>query len=60
MSENPWRRVGVTMRPSVPLPPLLLALLLSACTAAGSSTDDSNNAKNHGFYGGVNGGWSHP
>jgi hypothetical protein len=39
--------------------PLLLALLLAACTA-GSNADDSDNAKNHGFYGGATGGWSHP
>jgi hypothetical protein len=36
-----------------------LLLLVAGC-AASSSADDSDNAKNHGFYGGMAGGWSHP
>ena len=38
---------------------LLLVLSLAAC-AAGSSADGSDSATNRGFYGSVNGGWTHP
>jgi hypothetical protein len=34
-----------------------LLLLLAACASGAEATD---NDKTHGFYGGVNGGWSHP
>jgi hypothetical protein len=47
-TRSSWRRLV-----------LLLALWLAACTSGGSA-DDPDNAKNHGFYGGVTGGWSHP
>jgi len=47
-TRSSWRRLV-----------LALALWLAACTSGGSA-DDSANAKNHGFYGGVTGGWSHP
>ena len=49
----------VTTRSSLRRLALLLALLLAACTAGGSA-GDADNAKNHGFYGGGTGGWSHP
>jgi hypothetical protein len=48
----------VTTQSSLRRLALLLLLLLAAC--AGGGADDSDNAKNHGFYGGVTGGWSHP
>jgi hypothetical protein len=35
-------------------------LLLAAACATGDSAGDTDNAKNHGFYGSVTGGWTHP
>jgi hypothetical protein len=49
----------VTARSALRRLALLLALVLAAC-ATGGSADDRDNAKSHGFYGGVTGGWSHP
>jgi hypothetical protein len=37
----------------------LLLLLLAAC-AGGGAADNSDNARTHGVYGGVTGGWSRP
>jgi hypothetical protein len=36
----------------------LLLLLIAACAAGSAAPAD--NAKDHGFYGSVTGGWSHP
>jgi hypothetical protein len=51
---------GRRQAPIAPVQLLAVAglLLLVAACAAGSSTDASDNAKNHGFYGSVLGGWT--
>ena len=37
---------------------LLLAVLLAACASGSSNAGDDG--KSHGFYGGLNGGWTEP
>ena len=49
----------MTTRSSLRRLALFVALALAGC-AAGSGSGDTDNAKSHGFYGGVTGGWSHP
>jgi hypothetical protein len=59
--DRPLFAAAAPVKPRSWLRPLalLLALWVAAC-AAGGSADDPENAKNHGFYGGLTGGWSHP